>query len=232
MEEIKSIDNGLVKFSNYEYQGIRVPRVTSVISAMINNESLIKWANNLGFKHINCRDVLNEASDLGTRTHQRIEQILNGSDYNYNGEITTVQSFINWFRIIQENTNYRVIFTEKTIVTPLFGGTLDCLMEINGAKYLIDYKTSNYVAYRYFLQLAAYRKMLREVEKIDVDGVIILHLDKDVPCFEEYVMNIPQYLPLLNHYELTFDFLVQGYINLLICEREFKDYLKERTKEE
>ena len=39
---------------------------------------------------------------------------------------------------------------------------MDGCYEINGRKYIVDYKTSNHVTFRYFLQIAAYRYILRE----------------------------------------------------------------------
>ena len=56
-------------------------------------------------------------------------------------------------------------------------------MRINGKIYLIDFKTSNHVTYKYYLQLAAYSKVLREKENINIDGVIILQLNKYQPKY-------------------------------------------------
>ena len=62
--------------------------------------------------------------------------------------------------MVNENMPFRVIETEKQLVCPYFGGTLDCLAEIDGRIYIIDFKTSNHITYKYFLQLAAYKYMI------------------------------------------------------------------------
>ena len=38
---------------------------------------------------------------------------------------------------------------EETITCPYFGGTYDFLVEINGRNWLIDFKTSNHIGYKY-----------------------------------------------------------------------------------
>ena len=64
---------------------------------------------------------------------------------------------------------------------------MDGLYEINGKKYIVDYKTSNHVTFRYFLQVAAYRYILKNELGIDVDGCIILQLSKNDISYNEYI---------------------------------------------
>ena len=56
-KDLQSILNRLSKIeiqskSNYIYDEKRVPRVTEILSAMLHEDFLMKWANNLGFKKI------------------------------------------------------------------------------------------------------------------------------------------------------------------------------------
>jgi hypothetical protein len=57
-----------------------------------------------------------------------------------------------------------------------FAGTIDRVIEINGKKMLMDIKTSNAMHESYWLQLAAYRELLR-VNDVRVDEVAILWLN-------------------------------------------------------
>jgi len=57
-----------------------------------------------------------------------------------------------------------------------FAGTVDRVLEINGKEYLVDIKTSNNMHESYWLQLAAYNKLLLEYN-YEVDGVAILWLN-------------------------------------------------------
>ena len=170
---MRKTDNDLVTEEKYFFKGNPVPRVTSVISSMIHEEYLIEWANYLGFKHQKYKDVVQQAFDIGTLTHERIEHILHNNDFNDN-ELIPVQSFWAWYSILKENNDIEVVYTEKQLVCDLYGGTLDAVLKINDKYYLIDFKTSKHVTYKYFLQLAAYRKMLRESENLNLNGVIIL----------------------------------------------------------
>lgn len=222
--------NDLMKDTKYFYEGNPVPRVTTVISKMIHEDYLLGWANSLGFKRKSYKDELGKAAYIGNATHHRIEEILHGS-VPKEDELFTVQSFLKWYKGLISYNRVKVIFTEKTLVCNLFGGTLDCLLSINDKLYLIDFKTSNHVTYKYFLQLAAYRKMLRDVENIELDGLIILQLDKSEANFEEYAMNTAKlsHLELINHFEKTFISLVEGYMNILIAQKYYTLYLKERS---
>ena len=44
--------------SRYTYNGIVVPRVTEIISKCIHSDSLMYWANSLGFKHKSYKKTL------------------------------------------------------------------------------------------------------------------------------------------------------------------------------
>lgn len=219
------MDNDLVAEAKYTYNGIPVPRVTTVINSMIYEESLLKWANYLGFKHKDYKKVAQEALDIGTMAHEQIELILTGKSTYQPDSIIPVQSFWMWYKQVKANNSVRTIFTEKSLSCELYGGTLDAVLEINGKTYLIDFKTSKIVTYKYFLQLAAYRKMLREALNMDVDGIIILQLGKTVPSFKEYSMTSPQYNEFMDFYETTFISLVIAYANILKAQSMFKEYL-------
>lgn len=206
----------------YFYNGKGVPRVTDIIDKMISEKSIIQWANSLGFKHKSYTIELNKAAVLGTKTHTRISHILMGDNIKED-DIIPVQSFYKWYDIIKQH-NLEVLYSEKSMVCQYYGGTFDALIKIDGYTILIDFKTSNRVTYKYFLQLAAYRKMIREALGIEIDGVMILQLDKYIVSFEEYLMMLPQYKEMLDYFETTFDILAQGYIHIQECEARYKQY--------
>jgi hypothetical protein len=58
-----------------------------------------------------------------------------------------------------------------------YAGTIDRVMQVDGRLLLVDIKTSGSVWPAYWLQLAAYRRLLQEVGGVEVDGVAILHLN-------------------------------------------------------
>ena len=231
MENVLSLikDNNLCisdKNSNYTNEnGIKVPRVTEILSAMIHSDALMYWANNLGFKGIRYKSALNKAADIGSDAHSHIERFL--KDKLQSEDNVPFLGFMMWYNIItiDKGLMVNVIYSEHTIVCDWFGGTLDCLMNIGNKIYLIDFKTSNQVTYKYFLQLAAYRYMLRVVEGIEIDGVIVLQLDKDYPGFNEYLLqfSIPEHLNFMNACEQAFASLVYAFYNIKNIEMMYKN---------
>lgn len=218
----KYINSKLSTYHNNE--GYTIPRVTEILSTMIHSDALMYWANSLGFKRIRYKDELNRAANTGTAAHSAIEVFLNNK-YESNDNIPFL-GFMLWYNIvtIEKGIPIEVIYTEHSIYCQWFGGTLDALLRIGGKIYLVDFKTSNHVTYKYFLQLAAYRYMLRVVEGIEIDGVIVLQMNKTEPGFNEYLLNfsIQDHLEFINHCENTFLSLVYGYFNIMKAEAMYK----------
>ena len=104
-----------------------------------------------------------------------------------------------------------------------YGGTYDLLLKIGNDTVLVDFKTSNHVGYKYWLQLAAYSKILKEEENVNVDGLIILQLDKNRPKYTEYYLNLHNEAQrnYFNICERTFMSLLYGFYHINYLEREF-----------
>lgn len=240
VEMVKLLDevyNGNYNFeSDYIYNGKIVPRVTKILSRCIHNDKLMYWANNLGFKHKSYQRTLNEAANIGSECHNNIDKFLEDNNHvppdnmNYNA-MNAYNAFLTWFNTITSNADVQVMFHEKHLACKYFGGTLDGLYVINGKNYLIDYKTSNHVSFNYYLQLAAYRYMLREEYHINIDGCIILQLDKFSCSYNEYVLDFSnlRHLDFINLCERTFLSLVYSYYNLYATETFFTDIFGKGT---
>lgn len=214
----------------YNNEGQRVPRVTEIISTMIHTDSLMYWANSLGFKGQRYKTVLNAAADVGSAAHLAIQNFLKKKEEDKSN--IPFMGFMLWYNIvsIEKGIPIDIIYVEHPLSCKWFGGTLDCLMRIGNSVYLIDFKTSNHVTYRYFLQLAAYRYMLRVSEGIEINGVIVLQLDKEEPGFNEYLLNFnnPNHLEFMNQCEITFLSLVYGFYNITRVEEMFKEIFNGR----
>ena len=216
----------LIDESPYEYNGKFVPRVTHILSKMIEEPGIRQWANSLGFKHKSYTEQLKIFADLGSRAHNSMEKIAN-KDFK-NGQIEydlePVQAFCIWWNQLV-NAGVKVLGTEKKLVNDLYGGTYDLLMKVNNKIWLVDYKTSNYITYKYFLQLAAYRKILREEYNINLDGCLILQLSKYSVAYREWIIDLHN----INHYnymdicERTFLSLAYGYYHTIYLEKVFQN---------
>lgn len=223
----------------YTFNGQPVPRVTEILSSMLHEEYLMRWANVIGlYKRQKYENVRQQAADIGTATHDLIEQSIQNELFTLSiddkftldekQKITNgVNSFLLWYNKLKENNIVNVLGIEQRLSCPWFGGTYDMLVEINGKVYLTDFKTSNYVSYKYCLQLAAYKYMLN-LQGINIDGAIILQVDKNEVAFEEYVLNFDniEHLQYINLCTETFLSLVYSYYNRIRVEKGFKNIFK------
>ena len=218
----------------YQYQSYFVPRVTEIISSMIHEDFLMTWANSIGlWKRKKYKDALDEAANKGTYVHNAIEDyIQNGNDLNLDNVLAGYRTEVNyaygsfraWWDIISKR-NVRVIMQEHKLICPWFGGTLDLLIEIDGKVYLLDFKTSNYPSYKYFLQLSAYRYILKYYYGIEIYGCGVIKLNKKCIDFEEFIIDKsnPEYEGFMSLCEQTFLSLVYAYFNRNKVERLYNN---------
>lgn len=217
------------KQESYEYNGMKVPRVTKIISECINEDYIAKWANNLGFKHINYTKALQESADYGTLVHTAIENYLKEKEINESTPETPFSAFKTWWDMLNKNNDVIILGQEFKLSCPWFGGTYDMLININNQPWLVDFKTSNHLSYRYCLQLAAYRYMLKFNNIVpDIQGIVILRLCKDKPEFEEYTLNmsIPEQAEYMNMCEVTFMSMTYAYWHLRYIKSKFNSIQK------
>ena len=195
---MESITPAGKQYSRYEIDGVGIPSVTEILS-FIDSQGLINWANAIGRKGQNNKDILARAAKYGTETHGAIENYLKNTSEKGTGMELDNSSFVafkNWWEGLNSCHEVVVLGQEESMKTPLFAGTYDMLMSVDGKVYLVDFKTSNHVGYKYFMQLAAYRHLLYTQKNINIDGCIILQLSKGPrPRFTEYLLdfNIPEH---------------------------------------
>lgn len=211
--------------SSYYFQGKRVPRVTEIISKMIEEKSIILWANRLGLDGRDYEKALEFYADLGTRTHNGIECFLRKEEVPEETPYFPYASFIKWWNEFNRIYKTKILFIEEPLISPYCGGTLDFLLQVDNKIYLIDFKTSTHVTYKYFLQLAAYRMMLREFKNINIDFAMILQVAKDKIKYTEYKydLSIDENKNNMDIYERTFMSLVYAYDHIMYLEEQFKN---------
>lgn len=227
LEQIRQQSINQNENTDYEYNGVKVPRVTQVIQACIHNEGLMYWANSLGLKGLSYQKTLNQAARIGTQCHNNIDHFLDGKEEGISSMMHEARnaylSYKRWYNDVSTKVPLEVIYHEKTLTCPYYGGTLDGLYKINNKIYLVDYKTSNHVRFNYCLQLAAYMYML-ELEGIFIDGCIILQLSKYDISYMEYLLDFDN--PIEKQYmqsckEAFFSMLI-WYYNMKSIEQQFK----------
>ena len=233
LKSISAKELDIIEGNHYQYQGYNIPRVTEILSSMLHENFLMVWSNSIGlYKRQKYKDVLDQAATKGSYVHDAIEDyIQNGNELDldtvtagYRTEVSYAYgSFKAWWAIISRR-NIRIVMQEQKLVCPWFGGTLDLLLEIDGKVYLLDFKTSNHPSYKYFLQLAAYRYILKYYYGIEIYGCGIVKLNKKVIEFEEFIIDKSNsdYEEFMNLCERTFLSLVYAYFNRLNTENYYK----------
>lgn len=186
-------------FTYYNYNNIGVPRTTNIIKQCENQEALIKWATRMGYKANNIR---NKSTVVGTAVHEKIENYLKylicgtsdtedlylpNEDYISDDYCRTIdiayKNFKYWITYIT-NLGIRIeeIYgIELTITTPWYGGTIDCIIKINGAWYIVDFKTSTSIVSSYFIQASAYMWAINNgylQGAPHINGIGIIRVDK------------------------------------------------------
>ena len=211
----------------YSYENHKVPRVTEIIHKMISEDYLLKWCNNLGFRHIPYKEYLDKAAEYGSTTHSSIEAYIKKEPIPIDNKIRhSFYAFMEWWKKL-------IINNKQPLICRYFGGTYDLLIKINSKVYIVDFKTSNNVTYKYYLQLAAYRYMLENCYNIPIDGgVIILQLSKTNRTFNEYLLNLsdPIQKEYLDFCEKTFISLVHSYYHVMYTEGKFNEISRKNSR--
>lgn len=214
--------------SEYVFNGRKIPRVTKIIQRCDHSDGLMHWANALGYSHQSYGKVLNEAAAIGAQCHTNIDLFLTDNSHKPENIMEEARnaynSFRRWYSDISKSASVEVVAHEKQLTCSIFGGTMDGLYRINGRNYIVDYKTSNHIAYKHFLQLAAYIYMLETSYVSKVDGAVILQLSKVSVAYNEYTLNFEKTADanFINQCGSGFLSMVHWYYHLIEIEQSFK----------
>ena len=84
---------------------------------------------------------------IGKKAMPRLFKVFIAKDAVY----FAFNSFLKWWDDINNGNDVELVFSEKSLLCKYFGGTLDCLLKINGKYWLIDFKTSNHIEYSFII---------------------------------------------------------------------------------
>ncbi|MBQ8132760.1 MAG: hypothetical protein IJ193_09745 [Bacilli bacterium] len=227
-----SKNRGFRALSEYKYQGINVPRVTVILQSTEFDKALLNWVNFIGFKHIDYKQMLDNASLIGRQTHSFIESFIQQKE-NYKAPVRTevvncTNAFKDWWRQLNFSYSVKVIAEEQPLTCPWFGGTFDLLLEIDGKRTLIDFKTSNHITFRYFIQLAAYKYLIQYNYNMPIDAACILRMDKENAQYEMAAIDLSnEYDNLfMEHCTYTFFSQLNTYYAIARTKHEFNKLYK------
>lgn len=150
-----------------------------------------------------------EAADIGTKTHEVIEEYLK-TKKKPKGLALEVQKTFDAFVIFAKEMKLGEIIASEKILYSSYGycGKLDIVAYLDGKKYLIDIKTSKGFYKEMPMQLSAYCSAYEEMTKGKIDGIGIIRLSKEdgLPYWRDYTdqrdIAFKMFLSLLDFVEL------------------------------
>jgi hypothetical protein len=176
----------------YRRNGKYYPSITYVLGTYPKGSYFEDWLKKVGYSS---EYIVKKAAEQGTKTHEMIEDYLNGKELNFLSptgypqyDPLVWQMFLR-FVDFWEEYNPKLIETEVHLFSDEIkvAGTCDmvCEIEIDGKTelWIIDFKTSNYLQTTYDLQTAIYGKCYEECygKKADRYGVLWLKSSKRGP---------------------------------------------------
>lgn len=207
-----------------------VPSVTEILHAMIHKDSLMYWANSLGFKGIRYGSYMVHASNIGTAAHSAIERYIKKKEKMESN--IPFMGFLAWYEnLIAGGNIVEILGSEVSLTCLWFGGTCDCIIRINGKVYLVDFKTSNHISSSYFLQLGGYKYLVEQELNLIIDGgLIVLQLNKTEIGYDEYLLlaDNPEHYEFMEKSVVGFLSLVYAYYHVVEVDNCFKRAFKGR----
>lgn len=198
----------------YEKDGKEYPSVTTIIKLISTTESLMQWANFMGFKRRNLKVIKEETTSFGTYLHSTLEWTVLGKKGNlpYHDnpiyQYRALKSLEAFHDTMGDLSKWKTVQTEMQIISERLGyaGTLDWLVSHQGTLFLCDFKSSKNAHDTMFLQLGGYYNLLLE-EGYDPDAAMIITCN-DVNGCHRYPIDKKQ----LQHYGEMFLLLLSFYL--------------------
>jgi hypothetical protein len=162
--------------------GQYVPSVTTILDCYPKDAYFFQWLKDVGDKADHIRD---EAGKRGSVVHNLTERYDAGEEVTFlsaNGfpefkmlEWAMFERYVDF----THSHNPEILMMEEHFASSELGfaGTIDRVINLNGKRILMDIKTSNNLHNSYWLQLAAYNKLLMFPHLAGADEVGILWLN-------------------------------------------------------
>ena len=163
--------------------GKPVPGVSTIVG-QVNKPQLVPWANRLGLQGIDSSKYTSDKASIGTLAHHLIMCGLKGEpvsleDYTTEqvsqGE-TAYLHYLEWCK----GKVIKPILVETPLVSELhkYGGTLDFYGDVDGIRYLMDYKTGGIYG-ESTIQACGYVGLLEDCGYPPPEKIIILGIPRD-----------------------------------------------------
>lgn len=172
--------------------GLLVPSITTVLSAMSSAKHLIEWRARVGEEEAN--KISRQAALRGTRIHQAIEDYLKTGQHKL-----TLPLDLEVFKQFQKEFEYHLQMTfalEASMYSKslLIAGTCDMIARWDGEFSIVDFKTSRSEKEEsdidnYFIQATAYSLMLEEMKGVACKQLVIIIGSNSTPDAKVFVQD-------------------------------------------
>lgn len=160
-------------------EGKVYPSVTTVLGKTKDQSHLQEWKDRIGEEAAAYESK--RAADRGTALHLLCEKLVLNQPIDLRKELPVpVQLFVQLRPIIQENVN-NIMGVEAPLYSDYLGvaGRCDLIAKFQGKNSIIDYKSSNNVKQRdwiedYFIQTSMYAVMFEERTGIPIPQLVIM----------------------------------------------------------
>ena len=240
---LEYIDKVRERFKKYEFQGIPVPRVNEILQATIGKEFLMNWAAKLGEEGYKKERI--KATNVGSFVHEMIENFLtHGEKFCcqkiYSAEMrkeayTAFVNFLSWYEDkIKDGFVINIIALEHETTNPWFGGTIDCVLNIQHCYYkldmniILDFKTSKALSYEYILQTFGYmwswnwNRTFVDTSLPLIDGIGLLRIDKTKKSYNEMYMTNQSNPYEMVELDIALSSMVNWFYNMNCFEYQFR----------
>lgn len=150
-------------------QIVTYPSVTWITEHYPKGVGFYKWLAEKGWDEAEA--IKEAAGDRGSKVHQAIEILINGGEVRMDGkllnkttgeeeeikleEYEAIMSYVAWHKLV----NPKILAVEGVVFNDEYhyAGTIDLICEINGEKWIVDFKTSQAVYPSHEMQVSAYK---------------------------------------------------------------------------
>lgn len=187
--------------------GLKLPSVTTILDATKTEETkqaLANWRKAVGAER--AQSITTEAANRGTRLHSHLETFIKTGKFNERGTNPfSWPSHAMAHQIAEQGLSKVDEFwgTEIGLFFPkIYAGTTDCCGIHDGDEAIIDFKQSNKIKKRewiddYFVQLTAYAEAHNELYGTKIQkGVIMMSVKPDLDK-DGLMIGKPQYLEFI-----------------------------------
>jgi genome maintenance exonuclease 1 len=189
-----------------------LPSVTTILSATKDKTELKAWAERVGQEEAD--RIRNEAATVGTHMHNVVERLLLNRPLEVPRTWLAVKGYWMGYKLVETFfPNVQEVWgTEIPLHYPgKYAGTSDCIGVYRGAESIIDFKQTNKMKQRgwiedYFIQLAAYAAAHNVVHGTSIRQGIILMVAQDgetkefLTCGREFDGYINQWMRRVDQY--------------------------------